>query len=151
MRQARNRVAASCCAGTILMLLVAALAVPSPAAAEGAYAVGVPKDVANDGLAYGRNVGSKTKEIAASEALKTCRSAPDSSPAAQHLCAVVSSFHGLCLAAALDPAPNPRGGGAAVGATTAEAAAGAMADCLATAGVDRQAFCKVMDSICDAP
>jgi hypothetical protein len=151
MWRARNRVAASCGAGTILMLLVAALAVPSPAAAEGAYAVGVPKDVANDGLAYGRNVGSATKEIAAEQALKICRNAPDSSAQAQHLCAVVATFHGLCLAAALDPAPNTPGWGAAVGATQAGAAAGAMADCVATAGADRQAFCKVMDAVCDAP
>ena len=54
-------------------LLGIAMLHPQRAAAEGAIAVGEPKDVAKDGYAYGYSTGKPDLKSASTEALETCR------------------------------------------------------------------------------
>lgn len=122
---------------------------PGPAAADGALALGVPNNVAQDGFAYGRNVDSPTEEQATEKALSLCRTAKDASPQARNLCTVVQRFHHQCVALAMDPKAGTPGWGTAVAATKEQAQKSAMANCYATAGADRRQYCVVSDVACD--
>jgi hypothetical protein len=122
------------------------------ATAEGAIAVGAPKDVAKDGYAYAYSTGKPDMQAARTEALETCRK-PGSGKSEQgrNFCKVVGTFTNECVAVAMDPGTGTPGVGWAIGGTLKLAEANAMAQCKATAGAGRQQYCKIDNSRCDGP
>jgi hypothetical protein len=130
-----------------VVLLLAAL--PLPAAADGAIAVGVPASVVDNGYAYGRSTNSANSKIASDHALSNCASAKDATQIARELCVVVMTFKNKCVALALDPKAGTPGAGWAIANTKSEAETQAMAQCLATAGAARRDSCQISDSACD--
>ena len=124
-----------------------------PAAADGAFAVGVPKDVANDGFSYGWTVGKAGVEEARSVAMEFCRkgrTGPDSGAiAAKKLCTIVGVFRDKCVAVSMDPGDGTPGVGWAIAATKDEAEAEALDNCKSTAGRSRAKFCQLSNSACD--
>ena len=119
------------------------------ARAEGAVAAGMPADVAAQGVAFGWVVGYKTRQEAEREALKQCHDFKEAPESTRALCAVMRTFTNECLSIALDPEAGTPGVGWAILPTSQAANSKAMADCRATAGRDREKFCKVTSSRCD--
>jgi hypothetical protein len=131
-------------------LLAAATFWPHIGAAEGALAVGLPKDVAAEGFAYGFAVDRPNAEEANTKALTDCKTPSQGvDPRAQALCAVVQTFHDQCFAVAMDPKDATPGVGWAVAGSKDGASQAAMAKCVATAGTDRRDFCAVTHAECD--
>jgi hypothetical protein len=120
-----------------------------PALSEGAVAVGVPEHVEKQGVAQGFSVRARTVADAQATALSYCRDVSKSTAAAVALCKIVRVFHDQCVAFALDPQPGTPGYGWGVGIDKESAIANAMAMCLATAGGDRQQYCRAGSSDCD--
>lgn len=129
--------------------LLVVLSAPSPSFAEGAIAVGMPADVAKDGVAFGWVINSRARQDAERESLKQCHDFQDAPKSTRALCTVMRTFKNECFAIALDPEPGTPGVGWAVLPTKAAADSKAMADCRATAGRSRESFCKVTSSRCD--
>lgn len=129
-------------------IVLAALLHPAMARAEGALAIGLPSDVARDGVAFGWAVRLPRAE-AERVALEQCRMAQGVPDSARSLCRVFETFSGSCLAIALDPEDGTPGFGWAIAPSKSAADAQAMADCLRTAGPARQAYCAVSVSDCD--
>ena len=125
------------------------LIVPWPycACAEGALAIGISGDIAKDGYSLGMSVNKDTEEKAREAALDWCRN--HGSPATRSNCRIISAFRRQCVAEANDPQAGTPGAGWAVGPDKEAAERMAMANCLATAGRDRQKFCVVATSLCD--
>jgi hypothetical protein len=121
----------------------------APGAADGAVVIGVPKDVAKDGVAQGYSVRAKTTEEANKVAMGYCEDVTKSSKVAVALCKVVKNFRDQCVAFALDPEPGTPGYGWGLGADKAAAESAAVAMCYGNAGVDRRPFCKAQASDCD--
>jgi Domain of unknown function (DUF4189) len=118
------------------------------ARADGAVALGVPADVAKQGLATGYSYNAATTESARTTALEYCLKAQ--APAgARALCKLVTTFHEQCVAVALDPAPGTPGWGWAVANTKSAAEATAVANCRKIAGPGRASACKVSNADCD--
>jgi hypothetical protein len=135
---------------TVTAVFCACMLLSHRAAAEGALAVGLPKDVAKQGFAYAYSTGKTDTEVARKEALDTCRKPADNkSTQARDLCAVITTFNNQCVAVALDPATGTPGVGWAVAGDLASAQSGAITQCKATAGAKRQDFCKIDNSRCD--
>ena len=84
--------------------LLAALAWPQTGAAEGALAIGLPGDVAKEGVAIGwvhqlgQRAGRPTER-----ALRGCMDFKDAPANTRALCRVIKTFRGECVAIALDP------------------------------------------------
>jgi hypothetical protein len=134
----------------IAAMLCIAMLHPHRAAADGALAVGVPKDVAKQGFAYAYSTGKDDAQVANKEALDTCRKPADNKSAqARALCAVIGTFNNQCVAVAIDPATGTPGVGWAIAGDLASAQSGAITQCKATAGASRQDFCKIDNSRCD--
>jgi hypothetical protein len=132
------------------LFLAATMLQSCPAAAEGALAVGLPKDVAKDGFAYGYSTGKADTKTARDAALDLCRKPADNrSVQARALCAVVGTFNNQCVAVAMDPGTGTPGVGWAIAGDLASAQAGAIAQCKATAGALRREFCTVDHSHCE--
>jgi hypothetical protein len=130
--------------------MLAAIARPDPAPADGALAVGEPPDVAAEGYAYGFKLDQATTEEAAAQALRDCKTpTPGIDPRAQALCTVVQTFKNQCFAVAMDPKDGTPGAGWAIAGDKAGAAREALARCAATAGDDRRDACEVTHSGCD--
>jgi peptidoglycan hydrolase-like protein with peptidoglycan-binding domain len=134
-----------------LLLLIPLLLVPGShqAAAEGAVALGVPPDVSKAGIAYGRTTNAVSPDTAHDHALTECRTSQNAPQATRDLCAVIRVFHRQCVAFAMDPKDGTPGWGFAIADNKTQAEQSAMANCAATAGTDRVAFCVVSDSACD--
>jgi hypothetical protein len=133
-----------------LALLIGAILSPDPAAAAGALAVGVPKNVAKQGFAYAYSTGKATMEEASADALKTCREpASNKSSQARAICAVIGTFHDQCVAVSEDPQAGTPGVGWAIADDLHSAEAQALAQCEKTAGKGRRAACVVDHSGCD--
>jgi hypothetical protein len=125
---------------------------PHRAAADGAIAVGQPKDVAKDGFAYAYSTGKSDTIAARHEALETCQQPGNGkSEAGRKLCSVVGTFTGECVAVAMDPGQGTPGVGWSIGGTLKIAETNAMARCKATAGPGRGDYCKIDNSKCDGP
>jgi hypothetical protein len=135
---------------TLVAISLAASLHPGPARAEGAIALGLPADVARQGVAVGWTVRQPAGQAQA-VALRYCRSASDTPLGTRELCLVVRTFVDACVAVALDPGDSTPGFGWAVAATKAGAEAAAMRDCRQTAGADREGFCRIDVSDCDHP
>ena len=123
---------------------------PLAGAAEGAIAVGLPRDVAAEGFAFGSSVNKARIDEARTEALRGCKKeSPGVDKRAQALCAVVQSFRNQCFAVAMDPKDATPGVGWSIAADTPTARREALAKCVETAGDDRRDACEVSHSECD--
>ena len=71
--------------------------------ADAALAVGLPADVAKQGIAMGYALNYASKEEAQAEALKRCREFRDAPQATRDICKIVENFRDRCMAIALDP------------------------------------------------
>ena len=129
-------------------LVVAAALHPAMARADGALAIGLPADVARDGIAFGWAVRLPLAE-AERVALAQCRGLSDVSEETRALCRVVRSFAGACVAVALDPDEGTPGFGWAIAPSKGDAEAQALGDCRRSAGETRQAYCAILVSDCD--
>jgi hypothetical protein len=128
---------------------VLAIAWPCLAAADGAIAVGLPRDVAKQGVAIGTSWNYDTPEGARARALQECLSFMDAPPDTRKLCKVIETFKRQCAAVAIDPDAGTPGVGWAVAPAKEGAESTAMQRCKDTAGVRRQQYCKVTVSRCD--
>jgi hypothetical protein len=123
--------------------------VPDRGSAEGALAVGLPADVAKQGLALGYALNYESTEKAQELALKRCREFPDAPQATRDLCKIVEKFSKRCLAVALDPQSGTTGIGWSTSKNQEVAEELAMERCIDTAGRKRGAFCRVTLTTCD--
>jgi hypothetical protein len=117
--------------------------------AEAALAVGLPPDVAKQGLAVGWAINQANKEAAGAEALRRCREAKEPPQTTRDLCRVVESFGDQCVALAFDPDAGTTGVGWAVAKSRDAAETGAMEDCRQSAHEKRRAACRVILARCD--
>jgi hypothetical protein len=129
--------------------LLSALAWPHAGAAEGALAIGLPGDVAKEGVAIGWVINSDSEGTAQERALRVCNEFKDAPATTRALCKVMKTFRGECVAIALDPEAGTPGVGWAVAVSMQAAESDAMAGCSATAGAARRQFCKVTVLRCD--
>ena len=135
---------------TVIAILVFLAALrPIPSVAEGAIAVGLPGDVAKDGVAVGRAWNYATKAEAEDRALKNCRNYMDAPASTRSLCKITGSFHDRCAALAIDPKAGTPGIGWAIAASSKMAEDQAMEKCHATAGLSRRQACVLMKTGCD--
>jgi len=121
----------------------------SPGAADGAVAIGLPDNVAKQGVAQGYSYNAKNSDEALRVAMGYCQDVTKSSKQAVALCKAVKFFHDQCASFALDPKPGTPGYGWGVGDDKEAAEKASMSMCLNTAGASRQAYCKVVASDCD--
>ena len=138
-------------AGAAFALIVLAGAVlrPDMGRADAALAVGLPADVAKQGIAMGYALNHATKEAAQAEALKRCREFRDAPQSTRDLCKIVENFRDRCVAIALDPDIGTTGLGWAVAKKQEMAEEIAMEKCVDTAGKKRRDFCRVTFTRCD--
>jgi hypothetical protein len=135
-----------------IALLVAAsagAALSQPASAEGALAIGLPRDTAKDGIALGYALRHPTRASAEHAALDKCRAFKEVPPATRALCRVVASFRGQCLAIALDRQPGVKGEGWAMEYDQQAAERMALDRCRATATRDLGRYCEITVALCD--
>ena len=117
--------------------------------AEAALAVGLPGDVAKQGLAMGWALNYPTKEAAQAEALKRCRNFQDAPQSTKDLCKIAESFRHRCLAVALDPENGTTGLGWAVSKDQKQAEDRAIDSCADSSEKKRRDFCRVTVTRCD--
>jgi hypothetical protein len=144
-----KRIGAMLSALVSVFLLAPTILWPTPAAGEGALAIGLPSDVAESGFAYGVSVNYPTRDEAARRALEYCRTAKAASDAATSLCSVVDIFRGQCVAVAMDPQDGTPGVGWSIGVNRQNAEIQALSRCTSTEGVSRRGACRVTSSMCD--
>jgi hypothetical protein len=133
----------------MLLLAAAVLLRPTAGHADAALAIGVPPDVARQGLAVGYALNFPSKEAAQAEALKRCREFRDAPEATRSLCRIVENFRNRCIAIAMDPDAGTTGVGWAVDREQVLAEEFAMERCIETAGKRRRSFCRVTFTRCD--
>ena len=130
------------------LLALTALA-PQPSWAMSAFAVGVPDDVATDGVALGEGHNYSSRDQAESRAINECRANKDSSDEVHALCKIIDHFDNRCLATSLDPKAGTPGWGWAIADTAQQANDRALEMCRQSAGGDRAPYCVVSQSVCD--
>jgi hypothetical protein len=133
----------------IAVSVLAASGCASPAAADGALALGIPVSVAKEGFSYGTAYNRATPEEARSVALEGCKTNKDGSKQSQALCRVFDTFKDKCVSIAMDPKAGTPGVGWAIAADGATADKQAVANCVATAGPTRRDACKMTTRRCD--
>jgi hypothetical protein len=122
---------------------------PDAGNADAALAVGLPADVAKQGVAMGYALNYDSKEAAQAEALKRCRAFRDAPQATRDICKVVENFRDRCMAIALDPDTGTTGLGWSVSKKQEQAEKLAMERCADTAGKKRRDFCRITFTRCD--
>lgn len=132
-----------------VVVLAGAVLGSDTGSADAALAVGLPTDVAKQGLAMGYALNYPTKETAQAEALKRCREFKDAPEATRSLCKIVENFRDRCVAVALDPDSGTTGLGWAVAKKQELAEEIAMEKCVDTAGRKRRDFCRITLTRCD--
>lgn len=132
-----------------LIALAGAVLRPDMGHADAALAVGLPADVAKQGIAMGYALNHATKEAAQAEALKRCREFRDAPQSTRDICKIVENFRDRCVAIALDPDVGTTGLGWAVAKKQEIAEEIAMEKCVDTAGKKRRDFCRVTFTRCD--
>jgi Domain of unknown function (DUF4189) len=125
------------------VMSMATMAYACPGSAAGAVALGLPSDVAKEGVSIFTQVDSSTSEEAKTSALAGCKS--NGSQTARDLCKIVATFQNQCVAEALDPQNGTPGFGWAMAETSGEAKSQALANCRDTAGPTRQDACVIPD------
>ena len=131
--------------GVLLLLMTGVL---SPAAANGALAVGTTSNVVKDGVAFGAAINYQTEAEARTAALENCKKFKGA-PLAAAQCQLVGAFKSECYGIAMDPKAGTPGAGWAIAATNTIAEQRAMENCKATAGSGRIEFCKIEEAKCD--
>jgi hypothetical protein len=126
---------------TALMTLMTLTAMPSAAYADAAVAIGLPSDVATQGISMFVYVNASSSQEAKSRAVAGCKTV--GSDASKALCRVLATFRDRCAAQAFDPKDGTPGFGWAIAATLEEAKRQALANCRDTAGPDRQDACII--------
>jgi hypothetical protein len=129
--------------------LAIALAQTGPCLAAGAIALGLPPDVATQGIAIFVMVDSATMEIAKEKALARCKALPHASDTSKALCKIVATFRNQCATGAIDPQDGTPGFGWAIADNSAQARSQALSNCRDTAGPTRQDACVVDQVWCD--
>ena len=122
---------------------VLAFASAAPACAVAALALGVPGDVAKEGVSMGLFTGEQTVEAAQAKALDQCHK--QGSDKTKALCVVVRVFRNQCAALAIDPKPGTPGFGWAIAENPENAKDQALESCRDMAGSDRRDACVVPD------
>ena len=122
---------------------------PDTGNADAALAVGLPPDVAKQGIAMGYALNYATKEAAQAEALKRCREFRDAPQTTRDLCKIVENFRDRCMAISLDPEAGTTGLGWAVAKTQQMAEEIAGDKCADSAGKKRRDFCRITFTRCD--
>jgi hypothetical protein len=122
---------------------------PGVGNADAALAVGLPADVAKQGVAMGYALNYDSKEAAQAEALKRCRAFRDAPQATRDICKIVENFRDRCMAIALDPDTGTTGLGWSVSKKQEQAEELAMERCVETAGKKRRDFCRITFTRCD--
>jgi Domain of unknown function (DUF4189) len=125
------------------VMFMATVACACPGMAAGAVALGLPSDVAKEGVSIFTQVDARTSEEAKTSALAGCKS--NGSQTARELCKIVATFQNQCVAEALDPENGTPGFGWAMAETSGEAKSQALANCRDTAGPTRQDACIIPD------
>lgn len=118
------------------------------ARADGAIAIGLPSDIAKQGVAVGTAWNYDDADGANTRALKECKGFMDAPPETRKLCKIVKTFTNACVSVALDPKAGTPGFGWAVAPVESGAAEAAMKNCKDTAGRDRQKYCEVTIKHC---
>jgi hypothetical protein len=114
----------------------------SPGVAAGAVALGVPPDIAKDGVASFVSIRATTEE-AKKAALAGRKGMQISSKTSRSFCKIVATFENQCVATALDPKDGTPGFGWAMASNSAQAKKQAISNCRDTAGPARQDACIV--------
>ena len=122
---------------------------PGVGNADAALAVGLPADIAKQGVAMGYALNYDSKEAAQAEALKRCRAFRDAPQATRDICKIVENFRDRCMAIALDPDTGTTGLGWSVSKKQEQAEELAMERCVETAGKKRRDFCRITFTRCD--
>lgn len=126
------------------VVLLAAMFQPCPSIADGALAVGVPDDVAQDGFASGFRLNVVNMDAARNYAMADCLRSVGASDKVKLLCKVVATFRNKCVAIAIDSKSGSPGVGWAIAESQKMADKQAIDQCRTTAGPDRRDFCVVM-------
>ncbi len=134
---------------SIALALVLSLMGPNPSSAAGALAVGTTGNIVRDGIAVNSIVNAPSEKSAGDQVLDACRKNTDTNPAGRAACQIVETFTRKCIAIAYDPKPGTPGEGWSIEPDKTAAETHAMANCRATAGADRRAFCEIARSVCD--
>jgi hypothetical protein len=111
------------------MTLAVILAQIGPSVAAGAVALGLPSDVAKDGVSIGTSVNRATMDETKAVAIKSCKTDPNASTKVAALCKVVATFENQCVAIVVDPNAGTPGFGWAVAETSQRASQQAVANC----------------------
>lgn len=136
-------------AAVLAALPFAAGPLSGTARADGALAVGLPEEGAQEGFAYGYATGLSPAE-AKKRALAECRKPRGSTNrAVRDLCHTVETFDHGCVAVAMDPGNGTPGVGWGVGEDRRSAERVAIAACHETAGEGRRLACKIDASACE--
>lgn len=129
-----------------LVLFICAAA-PAASFAEGAVAIGLPANVATDGVAIGHSDSHDTREGAERSAMALCRR--EEQGATRGLCKIVLNFKDQCVAVAVDPLFGTAGFGWAVADTSQAAGERALAMCRDSSTAERRNACKIDGAGCD--
>ena len=130
-------------------LAVGSCLLASAAMAAGTLALGLTDDFANDGVSVGVSWNFDTRAEADSQAVSQCRAFEEAGEAARSQCRVAATIDNQCVAVAVDPEPGTFGLGWAMGGTSQQAEAGALAKCRSASAADRAKFCSIIESRCD--
>lgn len=130
---------------TLTVLLC--VAVPAASLAEGAVALGLPANVATDGVAIGHSDSHDTKEGAERSAIDLCRR--EEQGPTKGLCRIVLNFRNQCVAVAVDPLFGTAGFGWAVADTRQAAGERALTMCRDSSTPERRNACKIDGGGCD--
>jgi Domain of unknown function (DUF4189) len=136
-------------ASFLVLAISLSVAMPGPATAEGALAVGIARGGTAKGYATGFSINQPTVKAARSNAVEQCKRTKASNADAKSGCEVVVTFRNKCVASAVDPQQGTPGAGWGVGGTQEAADSQALSRCRAKAGADRAEFCEVTDRFCD--
>jgi hypothetical protein len=120
---------------------IMALASVAPAGAVAALALGVPNDVAKDGVSMGLFTGEQTVDAARVKALDQCHK--QGSDKTKGLCTVVRVFRNQCAAFAIDPKPGTPGFGWSIADDPDKAKTQALESCKDMAGPGLADACVV--------
>lgn len=137
----------TCCRGYALLILLAfGMVFPDSARGYGALAIGLPEDVAEDGIAIGVSWNMPTPDTARSQALEQCLDFKTAPAKTRALCQVVRTYSRQCISVATDPEPGTEGWGWAVADSTSAAEMRSLRWCRST----MLQFCVITVAGCDA-
>ena len=122
-----------------LMVLAIVLAGTRAGVAAGAVAIGMPSDVASEGVSMGMSSKYDTMDEARASAITECKK--HGSAATKALCKVVATFQNQCVSMAIDPEPGTPGFGWAIADNVPAATDQAVANCRDSAGASRRDAC----------